>query len=54
MSMQRAFTVLCDGCNTDHDDVQWYSEYARLSAQRDGWVRKGGKDLCPDCQEASA
>ncbi len=40
----------CDFCSTTYpDDKHTSITLARASARKGGWVKMGGKDMCPDC-----
>lgn len=54
MSMVRRFHLRCDECFTEYNGDEWWSDEARLRAQKDGWVRRSGRDLCPECSDAAA
>jgi len=41
--------VACDICEQEHGVPGFSTALAREYAKRDGWVRKDGKDICPDC-----
>ena len=49
MAMRRLFTIVCDICFTERDDVGTYSAEVREEAQSEGWRRRKGKDVCPRC-----
>lgn len=53
--MRRLFTIVCDACYTERDDVSAYSAEVREEAKSEGWRRRKGRDVCPDClaREAS-
>jgi hypothetical protein len=58
MSVTQWVTLTCDGrlqggalCfRWDQEGGGRSVSVARASAKRRGWARRGGKDLCPDCQ----
>lgn len=53
----RTYDVFCDGRDDIGPCPQWATEAssgvsgtdARMRAKAEGWVRRNGKDLCPDC-----
>lgn len=57
MSITRIYSVFCDGVQPDGQSCpQWVVETsggtveARRLARNYGWVRREGRDLCPDCK----
>jgi hypothetical protein len=50
----KTYSVFCDGrgptCHTWIAQNTDNSEGARRDAKKAGWVRKGGKDYCPECK----
>lgn len=55
MSIVRTYSVFCDAWDAPESPcLMWVAETtggataARRFAKRAGWVRKDGKDLCPD------
>lgn len=46
--MRRMFTLICDEC-LDEGEPEWWAGLARQNGMREGWTRRNGRDLCPEC-----
>lgn len=63
MSITVTTDVFCEGTRNGERCVQWIfgtvgprsaAGEARKNAKAAGWVRRNGKDLCPDCKKGAA
>lgn len=55
--MSVSATTWCDICNptqTRNRDGRGYAEMPRKAAQDQGWMRRGGMDICLACQDDMA
>lgn len=54
--------VFCDRCSAGstvsqklaRQEGRGWCEFGREYAERLGWIRKGGEDVCPECQDEEA
>lgn len=53
MGMVRMFHVACDSCYEQADSDEWYAKIAERRAREEGYVKRGGLWLCPECKDQS-
>jgi len=52
MSISKQATVWCDICEDwFHNGGERTAKQVRKAARKEGWIRKDGKDRCPDCSK---
>lgn len=50
MGVQREFYPFCDLCGESCPDILYDSvKLVRISMRKNGWMRRGNNDYCPDC-----
>ena len=53
MGIIRLVGLACDGCQVVHDyhpDGHGVRHLRKQAKAKDGWIKKGNKDYCPDCK----
>ncbi len=51
MSYIKSVDLICDDCGDSQDyPCEPTATGARRLARPDGWVYRGGRDLCPECR----
>jgi hypothetical protein len=50
VSISRLSYVKCDGCGDPTTAVSGGAREARHQATQEGYIRRGGLDLCPRCE----
>jgi hypothetical protein len=54
MGIMKQIQVTCDECGSECDSTEYTVAQARMGAREDGWKRRNGRDICPNCQEEQA
>jgi len=51
MGIMKQIQVTCDECDSECDSTEYTVARARKGARKDGWKRRNGRDICPNCQD---